>query len=240
MKRQILPLLFAALVPGLRADPPPPVATFSIVAFDARTGELGVAVQSKFFGVGSVVPWARAGVGAVATQSFANTRYGPEGLALLAAGKSPEEVLRTLTAADPDATRRQAGVVDARGRAAAFTGTNCLAWAGQFTGTNFCAQGNLLAGEAVVTAMARAFDAARAKGTGELADWLAAALQAAQDAGGDRRGQQSAALLVVKEGGGYGGFNDRFIDLRVEDHPQPIAELARLVAKHKEFYPRRE
>lgn len=238
MKRHLLGLLLAALLPGLHAGEPP-VATFSIIAFDPRTGELGVAVQSKFFGVGSVVPWARAGVGAVATQSYANTRYGPEGLALLAAGKTPEETLATLTAADADAARRQAGVVDARGRAASFTGTYCLAWAGHFVGTNFCAQGNLLAGEAVVAAMARAFDTARAKGEGELADWLVAALQAAQDAGGDRRGQQSAALLVVKEGGGYGGFNDRFVDLRVEDHPQPIAELVRLLAKHKEFYPRR-
>lgn len=238
MKRLALTLWLAA---GLRlfSTELPPVATFSIVAFDPRTGELGVAVQSKFFGVGSVVPWARAGVGAVATQSYANTRYGPEGLALLAAGKTPEEALATLTAADADAARRQAGVVDARGRAASFTGTNCLAWAGHFVGTNFCAQGNLLAGEAVVAAMARAFDRARARGEGGLADWLVAALQAAQDAGGDRRGQQSAALLVVREGGGYGGFNDRFVDLRVEDHPQPIAELARLLAKHKEFYPRR-
>ena len=239
MNRHLLGLLLAAFLPGLHAGPPP-VATFSLVACDPRTGELGVAVQSKFFGVGSVVPWARAGVGAVATQSYANTRYGPEGLALLAAGKTPEEVLAALTGADADAPRRQAGMVDARGRAAAFTGTNCVAWAGHLVGTNFCAQGNLLAGEAVVAAMARAFDAARAKGEGELADWLVAALQAAQEAGGDRRGQQSAALLVVKEGGGYGGFNDRFIDLRVEDHAQPIGELARLLAKHKEFFPRRK
>jgi uncharacterized Ntn-hydrolase superfamily protein len=238
MQRLVLLIWCLALGGPARADGPA-VSTFSIVALDPRTGELGVAVQSRFFGVGSVVPWARAGVGAVATQSYANTRYGPEGLALLAAGRTPEEALRALTAADPEAARRQAGMVDARGRVAAFTGTNCHAWAGHFTGTNFCVQGNLLAGEGVVAAMAAAFDAARARGAGGLAEWLVAALEAGQAAGGDRRGQQSAALLVVRAGGGYGGQNDRFVDLRVEDHPAPITELARLLAKHREFYPPR-
>ncbi len=224
-------------VPPVRgAGAMPPVATFSVVGFDPATGDLGVAVESKFFGVGSVVPWARANVGAIATQSYANTRYGPDGLALLAAGKSARETLTQLTAADKDREQRQAGIVDAEGRSASFTGTKCNAWAGHIEGTNFCVQGNILTGEEVVKAMAAAYEQARAVDGSELADWLMAALHAGQKAGGDKRGQQSAALLVVRDQAGYGNANDRYIDLRVEDHAQPITELGRLLEMHKKFY----
>ena len=232
----ILLAFFANATVAPAAEAPPRVGTYSIVAFDPATGDLGVAVQSKFFGVGSVVPWARAGVGAIATQSEANVAYGPEGLKLLAEGKSAAETLAALTAADPRRDVRQAGIVDAQGRAAAFTGAKCFAWAGQIEGKHFAAQGNIFAGEAVVKGMAAAFEKARAAGKGELADWLTAALEAAEAAGGDRRGRQSAALLVVREQGGYGRGNDRYVDLRVEDHPEPIKELARLLEIHKRFY----
>jgi uncharacterized Ntn-hydrolase superfamily protein len=213
-----------------------PVATYSVVGFDERTGDLGVAVQSKFFGVGSVVPWAKAGVGAVATQSYANTDYGPEGLRMLADGKNPDAVVSALTASDPDRELRQVGVVDAQGRAASFTGRECLVWAGHRVGRHYAAQGNILAGEAVVTAMAEAFEAGRDSGEGALCDWLLAALVAAEGKGGDVRGRQSSALLVVRKGGGYGGKSDRFVDLRVEDHVEPNAELGRLLGLHKRFY----
>ena len=156
-----------------------PVATYSIVAFDPATGDLGVAVQSKFFGVGSVVPWAKAGVGAVATQSYANTTYGPEGLKLMAAGQAPKDVLKKLTEADSDRALRQVGMVDAQGRTASFTGKRCNAWAGHKTGDHYAAQGNLLAGEAVVTDMAAAFEKARKQPNSQLADWLIAAVTAA-------------------------------------------------------------
>jgi uncharacterized Ntn-hydrolase superfamily protein len=195
-----------------------------------------VAVESKYFSVGSVVPWARAGVGAVATQSLAKTTYGSEGLRLMAEGKSPREALAALTAADPDRERRQVGMIDAQGHTAAFTGTGCYPAAGDRQGENYSVQGNLLASEEVLTAMAAAFERSRSTKGSELADWLMAALQAGQDAGGDRRGEQSAALLVVREGGGLGGDSDRYIDLRVEDHPKPIVELARLLELHKEFH----
>ncbi|KAF0994986.1 DUF1028 domain-containing protein [Geobacillus sp. TFV-3] len=200
------------------------VATFSIVAFDSTTGELGIAVQSKFLGVGAVVPWAKAGVGAVATQSYANTSYGPRGLEWMAKGKSAQETLELLVADDSERDLRQVGIVDAKGRVATFTGKKCYPWAGGITGTNYAAQGNILAGEETVLAMGRMFEQTK----GPLAERLLKALQAGQAAGGDRRGQQSAALLVVKEGGGYGGYNDRYIDLRVDDHPRPIEELIRL------------
>ncbi|MGY8650132.1 MAG: DUF1028 domain-containing protein [Verrucomicrobiia bacterium] len=213
-----------------------PIATFSIVAFDPATGELGVAVQSKFFSVGSVVPWAKAGVGAVATQSWANIQYGPDGLALLAKGKSPAEVVKALTAPDPRRDFRQLGVVDAKGRSASFTGKRCMDWAGHVTGKHFTAQGNILASEAVVKDMAAAFEKARKTPKTELADWLVAALEAAQAAGGDKRGRQSAALLVVREKGGYNGADDRYIDLRVADHKTPIQELGRLLKLHKSFF----
>jgi uncharacterized Ntn-hydrolase superfamily protein len=235
-------LAFAAalVLAGCAAAPvrqsPPLVATYSIVAFDPTTGDLGVAVQSKFFGVGSVVPWAKAEVGAVATQSFANTDYGPRGLEELARGRSPETVLARLTKGDADRAVRQVGIVDAKGRAASFTGEGCHGWAGHWVGTNFAAQGNLLARGAVVTNMARAFEAARASGNGELAEWLTDALFAAEAAGGDRRGRQSAALLVVRKGGGYAGQNDRYVDLRVEDHPEPLEELRRLLKLQRQFY----
>lgn len=215
---------------------PPPVATYSIVAFDPVTGDLGVAVQSKFFGVGSVVPYARAGVGAIASQSYANPNYGPDGFALLARGWSAEETLAKLTGDDARRDIRQAGIVDAHGRAASHTGAKCLAWAGHQVGTNFAVQGNILAGEAVVRDMAAAFERARAQPETELADWLMSALAAAEAAGGDRRGRQSAALLVVREKGGYDQASDRYIDLRVEDHPEPVAELARLLRLHQRFY----
>ena len=213
---------------------PIPVSTFSIVARDPETGELGVAVQSKFVAVGAVVPVAKAGVGAVATQAWANTTYGPRGLALLAEGRSPAEALAEMTADDPRRARRQVGILDATGRGATFTGNQCLAWAGGRVGEDFVCQGSILAGEEVVEAMAAAFR----KAEGELGDRLIAALEAGQAAGGDVRGQQSAALLVVREGWGYGGMSDRYRDLRVDDHPSPIAELKRLHAVHRGIFPR--
>ncbi|KPJ61312.1 MAG: hypothetical protein AMJ46_02830 [Latescibacteria bacterium DG_63] len=202
-----------------------PVATFSIVAFDPETGDLGAAVQSKFFAVGTVVPWAKAGIGAIATQAFANTTYGPGGLKLLAEGRSPQEVIDALTSSDEERERRQVGVVDAKGNAATFTGKECFAWAGGRTGENYAVQGNILTGEEVATAMCEGFE----KAQGELADKLLAALEAGQAAGGDSRGKQSAALVVAREAGGYGSFNDRYIDIRVDDHKQPIKELGRLL-----------
>jgi uncharacterized Ntn-hydrolase superfamily protein len=206
------------------------------VAYDPKTGDLGVAVQSKFFGVGTVVPWAKVGVGAIATQALANLDYGPEGLKLLSQGKSPEEVIKALTGADAESASRQLGVVDAKGRAASFTGAKCLEFAGNRVGKNYTVQGNILAGEEVLKAMAAAFEKTRDQEGTELADALVAALQAGEDAGGDRRGRQSAALLVVRDKGGFDGKNDRFIDLRVEDHPDPTHEMARLLAIHKRFY----
>jgi uncharacterized Ntn-hydrolase superfamily protein len=227
--------MYFALGLWLRAADPE-VHTFSIVAFDPASGELGVAVESKYFGVGSVVPWAKAGVGAVATQARANVSFGVDGLSLMEGGKSPRQALDLLLAADPHAAERQVGMIDAKGHTAAHTGAECYAFAGHREGENYTVQGNLLAGEGVLTAMAEAFETARKKEGTELADWLLAALQAGQAAGGDRRGQQSAALLVVHAGGGPGGENDRYIDLRVEDHPKPIDELARLRAIHAQFY----
>jgi len=212
------------------------LATYSIVAFDPKTGDLGVAVQSKFFGVGSVVPFAKAGVGALATQAYANTTYGPRGLDLLRKGFSAEGVVNELTRADDNRDFRQLGVVDARGRSAAFTGRKCNDWAGQVVGTHFTVQGNILAGEQVVRAMARAFEQSRNAPDTELADWLLTALTAGELAGGDKRGRQSAVLLVVRAKGGYGGQDDRYVDLRVEDDAEPIQELHRLLELHKKFY----
>ena len=215
-----------------------PVATFSIVGFDPRTGDLGVAVQSKFFAVGSVVPWAKAGVGAIATQSYANVSYGPDGLELLADGKSARETVSTLTSADRNKQRRQLGIVDAKGNSASFTGSDCHDWAGHIEKPNFCAQGNILTGKEVVDTMASSFEQSQKQAKGGLCDWLADALMAGQDAGGDSRGRQSAALLVVRKKGGYGGGNDRFIDLRVDDHKTPIVELRRLLQLHKNLFKR--
>jgi uncharacterized Ntn-hydrolase superfamily protein len=199
--------------------------TYSIVALDPATGDLGVAVQSKFLAVGSVVPWARAGVGAIATQSFANVAYGPDGLAALAEGHDAAETLERLVAADDLRAERQAGIVDARGGSATHTGDGCFAWAGGRLGSGFAAQGNILAGSAVVDGLADTFLA----GGRPFPELLIACLAAADEAGGDRRGRESAALLIVREGGGYGGGNDRFVDLRVDHHDDPICELARLL-----------
>jgi len=198
------------------------------VAYDPEREEWGVAVQSKFLAVGSVVPWASAGVGALATQSWANTSYGPRGLAMMEEGVSAEEVIAWLTEEDKDRASRQVGVVDARGEAAAFTGEECFDWAGHIVGENYTCQGNILVSEDTVKAMAQTFEETQ----GALVDRLITALGAGQKAGGDRRGQQSAAILVVRERGGYAGFNDRYVDLRVDDHPTPIEELARLRKLH--------
>ena len=200
------------------------VATFSIVAADPDTGELGVAVQSKFIAVGAVVPWARAGVGAVATQSWANTSFGTKGLELMGKGFSPQEAMNMMLAEDGEKEYRQVGMVDASGNSASFTGSECFQWAGGVTGKNYACQGNILVNRETVTKMAEVF----VNSKGDLASRLLKALDAAQEAGGDSRGKQSAALLVVKPAGGYGGFNDRYIDLRVDDHPEPIKELIRL------------
>jgi uncharacterized Ntn-hydrolase superfamily protein len=208
------------------------VATFSIVAFDPETHALGVAVQSKFLAVGSVVPWARAGVGAVATQAMANYNYGPRGLDLMAEGNSAEQTVKALTSADEDREHRQVGVVDARGRASTFTGSECFDWAGGVTGEYYAAQGNILVGKETVEAMATAYE----ETDGDLATRLLGALDAGQGAGGDSRGKQSAALLVVREGGGYGGDNDRVVDLRVDDHPEPIRELIRIRDLHTLYF----
>jgi uncharacterized Ntn-hydrolase superfamily protein len=196
------------------------------VGFDPETGELGVAVASKFLAVGAVVPYAKAGVGAVATQAFANTTYGPQGLELLASGMDAHAVLEKLTGEDPEKERRQVGIVGAGGASATFTGKECIPWAGGKAGRYFACQGNILVCEATIDAMATTFETTQ----GELAVRLLKALKAGEDAGGDSRGKQSAALLVVKEGGGYGGFNDRYMDLRVDDHPEPIDELERLLS----------
>jgi len=208
------------------------VATFSIVAFDPGTDSLGVAVQSKFLAVGSVVPWARAGVGAVATQAMANYNYGPRGLDLMSAGKSADQTVEAFTSEDEDREHRQVGIVDARGRASTFTGSECFDWAGGITGEHYAAQGNILVGKETVEAMASTYE-----GTdGDLATRLLEALDAGQRAGGDSRGKQSAALLIVREGGGYGGDNDRVVDLRVDDHPEPIRELIRIRDLHTLYF----
>jgi uncharacterized Ntn-hydrolase superfamily protein len=206
--------------------------TFSIVAFDPRNGDLGIAVQSKFLAVGAAVPWARAGAGAIATQALANLSYGPDGLELLSKGASAPEAVETLTAADEQRDHRQLGIVDAQGRAMSYTGAQCMNWAGHIVGPHFACQGNILVSGATVQAMAKAFQ----ETAGELAERLVAALAAGQAAGGDRRGQQSAALLVVRTGGSYGGYTDRYIDLRVDDHPHPIEELARVLRLHRVYF----
>ncbi|NYE03643.1 putative Ntn-hydrolase superfamily protein [Bacillus niacini] len=198
--------------------------TFSIVGYDPIEKEWGIAVQSKFLGVGAVVPWAKAGAGAVATQSYANTAYGPKALELMEQGKSAQETLELLLAEDPEKEMRQVGLIDSFGNPATFTGSECYDWAGGVTGTHFAAQGNILVDEKTVQAMAQVFTETE----GPLADRLLAALDAGQEVGGDSRGKQSAALYIVKDSGGYGGFNDRYIDLRVDDHPDPIKELIRI------------
>jgi uncharacterized Ntn-hydrolase superfamily protein len=210
----------------------PVVATYSIAACDLDAGQWGVATQSKFLGVGSVVPWAEPGVGAIATQAYANPRYGPEGLALLREGLSAEEVVERLTAADEGRDHRQLGVVDAHGRGASFTGDECMDWAGGRTGDCYAAQGNILVSAETVEAIAETFE--RAQGT--LAERLLDCLDAAQAAGGDRRGQQSAALLVVEQDGGYAGLSNEVVDLRVDEHERPLEELRRIYVMHQAIF----
>jgi uncharacterized Ntn-hydrolase superfamily protein len=219
-----LSLVALLATPSLAAPPSP--ATFSIAAADPEAGEVGVAVASRFFAVGTVVPFAKAGVGAVATQSFANTTYGPRGLELLERGVSPDEVVRVLTRGDDGREQRQLGVVGAQGASATYTGSKCNAWAGGRMGPNYAVQGNILAGEAVVAAMEKSFLDTKGK---TLAERLYAAIVAGDAAGGDARGRQSMALLVARAKGGYGGFTDRAIDLRVDDHADPIVEMGRLL-----------
>jgi len=209
------------------------VATYSIAACDLEAGQWGVAVQSKFLSVGSVVPWAEPGVGAVATQAYANPRYGPDGLALLRDGLRAEDVVRRLVAADAGRAERQLGVVDAHGGSASYTGSSCHAWAGHRDGPSYAAQGNILVGPETVDALAETFEAtAHLPLERRLLDCLAAA----QAAGGDRRGQQSASLLVVERNGGYAQLSDLVADLRVDDHPRPIEELQRIYALHHRLF----
>ena len=247
----MLPALLALLV----QQPTPAPAdllkrahTYSIVAYDSGTGDLGIAVQSKFPNVGGIVPWARAGVGAVATQSLGNTEYGEKGLELLAQGATAPEAMRIVMRSDPRPAQRQVGMVDARGNSASWTGDSTFDWAGGRTGgrpdgrtggkgelisgRGYAAQANIMVSDATVRNMAETFERAR----GSLADRLLAALVAGQAGGGDKRGMQSAALLVVRAGAGYLGLNDRYIDIRVYDAPDPIRELQRLYDLHKLYF----
>jgi uncharacterized Ntn-hydrolase superfamily protein len=208
------------------------ISTFSIVARDPVTQELGVAVQSKFLAVGAVVPWAKANVGAIATQAFANLDYGEIGLKLLEKGYTAEETLKALLALDPGCEDRQVGIVDAQGGSVSFTGDRCRLWAGGLYGENFACQGNILVNGETVEALADTFE----NSNGTLARRLLGALAAAQEAGGDSRGRQSAALLIVRENGSYGGYNDRAIDLRVDDDPEPIEKLEHLLTLHEMYF----
>ena len=211
-----------------------PIATFSIVARDLQTKEMGVAVQSKFIAVGSVVPHGHAGVGVIATQAFANPLYGSIGLDLLISGKSANEALSLLIEVDPLRERRQAAILGIEGNASVHTGIGCLDWAGSRTGKNHAVLGNLLVGPHVVEEMSLEFE----KAQGTLAERMISSLHAGQKAGGDRRGRQSAALLIVRKGWGYGGLTDRFRDLRVDDHEKPIEELERIYQLHRKIFPR--
>ncbi len=208
-------------------------ATYSVVACDADARQWGVAVQSKFLGVGAVVPWAEADVGAVATQAFANPQYGPNGLALLRQGLSAGDVVARLTEADDGREHRQLGVVDSNGGSATFTGSECFEWAGGRTGEGYAAQGNILVSQETVDALAEAFEASAGR---PLAVRLIDCLEAAQAAGGDRRGQQSASLLVVERAGGYAGLSDSLVDLRVDDHERPIEDLRRIYELHQQIF----
>jgi uncharacterized Ntn-hydrolase superfamily protein len=209
-----------------------PISTYSIVAVDPEAHQWGVAVQSKFLSVGSVVPWAEPEVGAIATQAYANPRYGPNGLELLREGLTAQEVVDKLTGEDEGRDHRQLGVVDAQGRAATYTGKECLDWAGGRTGEGYAAQGNILVSGATVDALAETFE----QSSGPLAERLIDCLAAAQAAGGDSRGQQSSALLVVQRDGGYAGMSDTLVELRVEDHELPIEELRRIYTLHDEIF----
>jgi uncharacterized Ntn-hydrolase superfamily protein len=208
------------------------VATYSIAACDLEAGQWGVATQSKFLGVGSVVPWTEPGVGAIATQAYANPRYGPDGLALLREGLNAQEVVERLTAADEGRDHRQVGVVDGQGRGASFTGSECMDWAGGRTGNCYAAQGNILVSSETVDAIAETFEHRQ----GTLAERLLDSLDAAQTAGGDRRGQQSAALLVVERDGGYAGLSHEVVDLRVDEHERPLEELRRIYVMHQAIF----
>jgi uncharacterized Ntn-hydrolase superfamily protein len=199
-----------------------PFGTFSIVAYDPENGDLGVAVASRYLAVGAVVPWAKAGVGAIATQAWGDTSYGVKGLEMLQRGVTPQEVLEKLTAADEGREHRQVGIVDASGISVSYTGAKANPWAGHRSGGNYAVQGNILVGEKVVLAMERAF----LETEGDLADRLMAALEAGDSAGGDARGKQSAALLVVRNMGS--GYSDRYVDLRADDHAEPVIELRRI------------
>jgi uncharacterized Ntn-hydrolase superfamily protein len=210
----------------------PVVATYSIVACDLEAGQWGVAVQSKFLAVGSVVPWAEPHVGAIATQAYANPRYGPQGLDLLREGSCAQEVVDRLTSADDGRDHRQLGVVDGEGGAATYTGKECLDWAGGRTGEGYAAQGNILVSAETVDALAETFETS----SGPLAERLIDCLAAAQAAGGDSRGQQSSALLVVQRDGGYANMSDVVVELRVEDHERPIEELRRIYTLHDEIF----
>jgi uncharacterized Ntn-hydrolase superfamily protein len=210
----------------------PVVATYSIAACDLEGGQWGVATQSKFLGVGSVVPWAEPQVGAIATQAWANPRYGPDGLALLREGLSADEVVERLTSADDGRDHRQLGVVDGKGGSASFSGAECMDWAGGRTGPCYAAQGNILVSAETVDAIAETFESSK----GTLAERLLDCLDAAQAAGGDRRGQQSAALLVVEEDGGYAQLSDTVVELRVEDHERPLEELRRIYRLHEALF----
>ncbi len=209
------------------------IATYSIAACDLEAGQWGVAVQSKFLSVGSVVPWAEPGVGAIATQAYANPRYGPNGLALLRKGKSAQEAVDELTAADDGREQRQLGIVDAKGRAATYTGGECYDWAGGRTGEAYAAQGNILVSAETVDALVETFEGS---GGRPLAERLLDCLAAAQAAGGDKRGQQSASLLIVERDGGYAQLSDIVVDLRVEDHVRPIEELTRIYRLHQAIF----
>ena len=210
-----------------------PVATYSLAACDLDAGQWGVAVQSKFIAVGSIVPWAEPHVGALATQAYANPRYGPSGLALLREGLSADEVVERLTADDPGRDHRQLGVVDGEGSGASFTGSACQPWAGGRTGPCFAAQGNILVSGETVDALAETFEASEGR---PLAERLLDALAAAQAAGGDRRGQQSASLLVVEKDAGYGHLSDVIVDLRIDDDERPIEELKRMYELHQMLF----
>lgn len=212
-----------------------PIATFSLVARDPQTGDLGVAVASKFLAVGAVVPWLEVGVGAVATQSYANPRFGPQGLALMKAGAGMEEILAIFRRSDPGLHTRQFGMVNAHGESLSFTGNECHDWAGGKSGENFAAQGNILSGPEVIDALVDTFTNSDLP----FPERLCAALLAADRAGGDRRGRQSASLTVVGAGKGYGGM-DRWIDLRVDDHPDPCLELSRLLEIHRLLFGKAE
>ena len=218
---------------SLQLASPPPVATYSLCACDLAAGQWGVATQSKFLAVGSVVPWAEPHVGAIATQAYANPRYGPEGLAFLREGLSAEDVVDRLTSADDERAHRQLGVVDAAGRAATYTGDDCLAWAGGRTGEGYAAQGNILVSGATVDALAETFESSAGK---PLAERLLDSLDAAEAAGGDSRGRQSAALIVVERDGGYASLSDVLVDLRVDDHPDPLVELHRIYRMHDALF----